>query len=103
MEKAVGMTTEQAREEIRKNMEEEIKKELAPRIMNMEQEMKNSAEQRARMALSQTLARLAGEVSTERTTASLPIKGEETKGKIIGREGRNIRALESALWSGYYY
>ena len=96
MEKAVGMTTDQAREEIRKNMEEEIKKELAPRIMSMEQEMKKSAEQRAKVALSQALARLAGEVSTERTTTSLPIEGEETKGKIIGREGRNIRALESA-------
>ena len=96
MEKAAGMTTEQAHEEIRKNMEEDIKKEIAPRILSMEQEMKKSAEQKAKVALSRAVARLAGEVSTERTTASLPIKGEETKGKIIGREGRNIRALESA-------
>ncbi len=96
MEKAVGMTKEQAREEMRKNMEEEIKKELAPRIISMEKEMKKESEQRAKVWLSRALARMAGEVSTERTTGSLPIKGEETKGKIIGREGRNIRALESA-------
>ena len=96
MEKAASMTIDQARAEIKKNLEEEIKKEISPQLMKMEAELKKESEQKARLILSQAIARFAGEVSTERTTASLPIKGEETKGKIIGREGRNIRALESA-------
>ena len=96
MEKTASLTKEQAREEITKNMEEEIKKEMAPQIINMEREMKKESEGRVRLILSQVIARFASEVSTERTTNSIPIKGEETKGKIIGREGRNIRALEAA-------
>ena len=96
MEKATGLTREQAQEEIKKNMEEEIKKEMAPQIMQIEKELKADSEKKARLVLSQAIARFASEVSTERTTASIPIKGEETKGKIIGREGRNIRALEAA-------
>lgn len=96
MEKAANLTKEQAQEEIKKNLEEEIKKEMAPQIMIIEKELKEESEQKARLILSQVIARFASEVSTERTTASIPIKGEETKGKIIGREGRNIRALEAA-------
>ena len=96
MQKATGLTREQAQEEIKKNMEEEIKKEMAPQIMQIEKELKEDSEKKARLILSQAIARFASEVSTERTTASIPIKGEETKGKIIGREGRNIRALEAA-------
>ena len=96
MEKAASLTKEQAREEIKKNMEEEVKKEITPQIMHMEEELKKESKKRGRLILSQVIARFASEVSTERTTASIPIKGEETKGKIIGREGRNIRALEAA-------
>ena len=96
MEKAAGMTIEQAREEIKKNMREEIKKEITPELMRMEEDMKKQSAQKAKLMLSQAVARFASEVSTERTTTSIPIKGEETKGKIIGREGRNIKALEFA-------
>ena len=96
MEKAAGLTKEQARNEIKKNMEEEVKKEIAPQLMNLEATLKKESEQKAKLILSQAIARFASEVSTEGTTASIPIKGEETKGKIIGREGRNIRALEAA-------
>ena len=96
MEKAANLTKEQAREEIFKNLEEEVKKEITPRLMSMEEELKKESEKKAKLILSQVIARFASEVSTEKTTASIPIKGEETKGKIIGREGRNIRALEAA-------
>ncbi len=96
MEKATGLTKEQAREEIKKNMEEEIKKEIAPQLLRLSEELKKEAEQKAKLTLSQVIARFSSEVSTERTTASIPITGEETTGKIIGREGRNIKALESA-------
>ena len=96
MEKAAHLTKEQAREEIFKNLEEGMKKEITPRLMSMEEDLKKESERKAKIILSQVIARFASEVSTEKTTASIPIKGEETKGKIIGREGRNIRALESA-------
>lgn len=96
IEKATGLTKEEAREEIKKNMEEEIKKEITPQLLRMSEDLKKKSEQQAKLILSQVIARFASEVSTERTTASITIKGDETKGKIIGREGRNIRALESA-------
>ena len=96
MESVANMTEAQAREEIKHNLEEEVKKEVSPKLMKIEKDMKKESEQKARLILSQAIARFASEVSTEKTTSSIPIKGEETKGKIIGREGRNIRALEAA-------
>ncbi len=96
MENIANMTEEQAREEIKNNLEEGIKKEVSPKLMKIEEDMKKESEQKARLILSQAISRFASEVSTEKTTSSIPIKGEETKGKIIGREGRNIRALEAA-------
>ena len=96
MESVANMTEAQAREEIKHNLEEEVKKEVSPKLMKIEEDMKKESEQKARLILSQAIARFASEVSTEKTTSSIPIKGEETKGKIIGREGRNIRALEAA-------
>ena len=96
MESTAGMTQDEAKEEIKKNLEEEIKKESAPQLMKMKADLQKAAEEKARLLLSTALARTASEVSTEKTTSSIPIKSEETKGKIIGREGRNIRALESA-------
>ncbi|MDE0119127.1 MAG: ribonuclease Y [Bdellovibrionales bacterium] len=96
MEKAASLTKEQAREEIKRNMKEEVQKEIVPQLIDMEKKLKKESEKKAKLILSQAIARFASEVSTERTTTSIPIKGEETKGKIIGREGRNIRALESA-------
>ena len=96
MEKIAGLTKEQAQHEIKKNIEEEMKKEITPQLMSMEAKLKEESEKKAKLILSQVIARFASEVSTERTTTSIPIKVEETKGKIIGREGRNIRALESA-------
>ncbi len=96
IEKATGLTKEEAREEIKKNMEEEIKKEIAPQLMRMSEDLKKKSEQQAKLILSQVIARFASEVSTEKTITSITIENEETKGKIIGREGRNIRALESA-------
>ena len=96
MESTAGWTRDQAREEIQKTIEEELKKDIAPQLMTMEKDLKASLQKKAKLMLSQALARFAAEVSTERTTTSFPIKSSETKGKIIGREGRNIRALEAA-------
>ncbi len=96
MEQATGWTREQARTEVKKNIEEELKKEIAPKLLQIENQLKADSEKKAKLMLSQALARFASEVSTERTTTTCPIKGSETKGKIIGREGRNIRALEAA-------
>ena len=96
MENTAGWTKEEAREEIRKNITKEIKQEMAPDLITMEKELKTESEKKAKRMLAQVVARFAAEVSTERTTTSLAIKENEAKGKIIGREGRNIRALENA-------
>ena len=96
MESTAGWTREQARKEIQHNIATELKQEMTPELMKLEKELKLESEKKAKIILSQALARFAAEVSTERTTTSLPIKESEAKGKIIGREGRNIRALEQA-------
>ncbi len=96
LERTASMTREQARNEIKNTLEEEMKKQMIPQLIKVEEEMKTESEKRAKQILSKAIARFASEVSTERTISSMPIQGEETKGKIIGREGRNIRALEAA-------
>ena len=96
MENVSGLNKEQAIQEIKASMETDVKEELSAEIMNMEEKLKSESKKKAQRILSQAIARFASEVSTERTTDSLPIKMEKTKGKIIGREGRNIRSLESA-------
>ena len=96
IEKIGSLTREQAKEEIKKHVLEEVKKETAQKLMQMDADLKSEAKRKSRLILSRALSRLASEVVTERTVVSLPIKGDDVKGKIIGREGRNIRALESS-------
>ncbi len=96
MENTAGLSREEALKEMKHQLEEEVKVGLGKEIREMEKKLKTESEKRTRLILAQAMSRLASEVSTERTTTSLPIKMEKTKGKIIGREGRNIRSLESA-------
>ena len=77
-------------------LEDDVKQKIAGRVSEIEEEMMDKAEERARLAVAQTMVRYAAEVTSERSMETIPITGSITKGKIIGREGRNIRALESA-------
>lgn len=90
------LSTEQAKNELMNLMRDEAERDAAKKLQQIEEEARKEADAKAKRILSMAISRYASEVATEKTTASLPISGEEMKGKIIGREGRNIRALEAA-------
>lgn len=96
LEQVANFTSDQARDELRRALQEEVRHDLAPQLARIEDEARREAEQKAKRILSVALSRYANEVATERSITTIPLKGEEMKGKIIGREGRNIRALEAA-------
>jgi ribonuclease Y len=96
LQSVANMTPEQAKNELLGSLTEDAQKEMAQRIAQIEEETNAEATRRSRRILATAIARYASEVATERTVSSIPLTGEEMKGKIIGREGRNIRALEAA-------
>ena len=96
LQSVAGMTPDQAKQELFNALTEDVQKEMAVKLTQIEEEATNEASKRARRILAVAIARYASEVSTEKTVSSIPLSGEEMKGKIIGREGRNIRALEAA-------
>ena len=96
LEKVAMMTKETAQTQLKKLFEEDVKKEIFKDLLKIEEDMRKEHEQKAKLLLAQAMARYSAEVTAERTVETLPISGSFTKGKIIGREGRNIRALESA-------
>ncbi len=96
LQNIAGMTPDQAKAELIRTLEEETRREAAGRLSQIEEEVRVEADKKAKRALAVAISRYASEVSTERTVTTIPLTGEEMKGKIIGREGRNIRALEAA-------
>ena len=88
------MTKEEAKEELRSAMEEEAKLDAAKSIRRIEEEAQEEAEKRAKRVLGIALQRFAGEYVAEQTITSVELPGDEIKGRLIGREGRNIRAFE---------
>ena len=96
LQSVANMTAQQAKDELLSALTEDAQKEMSQRIAQIEEETTTEATRRARRILATAVARYASEVATERTVCSIPLKGDEMKGKIIGREGRNIRALEAA-------
>ena len=95
LETIASMTRKEAEEKLKSTLEDEVKQEIAGKVAEIEEEMMSKAEEKAKLAVAQTMARYAAEVTSERTMETIPITGSITKGKIIGREGRNIRALEA--------
>lgn len=96
LESVAGMSQEQAAEELSRALESEAREEAAAQISIIEKEAEEEARKRSRMVLATAISRIASEVATEKTVSILPLTSDEMKGKIIGREGRNIRALEAA-------
>ncbi len=96
LEAIAGMNQQEAREYLMKMMEDEAKHEAAKRIKQIEDEARETAEKKAVKIIAQAVQRYAGDYVTERTVSVVNLPGDEMKGRIIGREGRNIRAIEAA-------
>jgi ribonuclease Y len=96
LEEVAQLTAEQARDKLMGLLETEIRDDVNRRVRESESLMKEQATDRARKVVATAVQRVASEVTTESTVAVVPIPSDEMKGRIIGREGRNIRALEIA-------
>ncbi len=91
-----SMSTNEAKEVLLQRMETEVKEEAARRMREWEVKLKEEADIRAQDILAQTIQRSASDIVSETTVVSVPLPSDEMKGRLIGREGRNIRALEQA-------
>jgi len=96
LEQVAGMTREEAKKSLIEKMVEEAKHESAKRIRVVEEETKEEAVRKSQKIIALAIERLAGDFVAERTATVVPLPNDEMKGRIIGREGRNIRALEAA-------
>ena len=95
LERISGLTSEEAKQELLDNVREEVKHDKARLIKEMEQEAKDTADQKAREIISLAIQRCAADQVAETTVTVVPLPNDEMKGRIIGREGRNIRTLET--------
>ncbi len=96
LEKISGISREDAKKQLTESIESEARMEAAKSIVKIENEMKMEADKKAKNILSLAIARYAGDYVAEKTVSVVPLPNEEMKGRIIGREGRNIRAIEAA-------
>ncbi len=95
LENVAQMSQDQAKRELFQVLEETAKVEAAKRITEIEEETIKEADKKSRNILARALARFASEFTSERTVSVMSLTSDEMKGKIIGREGRNIRTLEA--------
>ncbi len=95
LEQISGLTQEQAKAFLLQNVEQEVRHETAMKIKEIEQQMKDEAEEKAREVISIAIQRCAADHAAEATVSVVPLPNDEMKGRIIGREGRNIRTLET--------
>jgi len=96
LESIAKMSSEEAKRLLMEAMENEAKHESAKRIKRIEEEAREQADKKAKEIISLAIQRYAGEYVAEKTVSVVNLPNEEMKGRIIGREGRNIRALEAA-------
>lgn len=96
LEQVAGLTRDEAKRSLIDQMVEEAKHESAKRIRVIEEEAKEEAVRKSQKIIALAIERLAGDFVAERSVTVFPLPNDELKGKIIGREGRNIRALEAA-------
>ncbi len=96
IEQIAGMTRDEARRTLLDTMMAETRHEAARRIRQIEEEAKQEADRKAKKIISIAIERLAGDFVAGRTVTVVPIPSDDMKGRIIGREGRNIRAIEAA-------
>src|SRR5205823_6200960 len=94
LERISGMTTNEARAHLLNRSEELVRHELARRVRQMEEEAQTEAKRRARNLIADALQRVAANHASEATVSLVELPSDDMKGRIIGREGRNIRTLE---------
>lgn len=95
LEKISGFTAEQAKKYLLDNLENDLVHDKALKVNEIEGQLKEEADQRARDLISHAIQRCAADQVTEATVSVVPLPNDEMKGRIIGREGRNIRAIET--------
>lgn len=95
LERISGFSIEQAKEYLLNNLEQELTHEKAVKIMDYEQQLREEAEKKARNIISLAIQRCAADHVAEAAVSVVPLPNDEMKGRIIGREGRNIRAIET--------
>ncbi len=95
LEKIAGMTAKEATDTLISRIESEIKHEHAQKIVELEAQFKEDADRKAREIIAVAVQRYASDHVSEITVSTVPLPGEEMKGRIIGREGRNIRTIET--------
>lgn len=96
LERLAGISGEEAKKLLMQSLEEEARKDAAIMAKKIETEMRENSERKSKEILSVAIQRVAAEHTADITTTSVPISNDEIKGRIIGREGRNIRAFEQA-------
>jgi len=96
LEAVAGLTREEAKRTLIEEMVGQARQESARHIRIVEEEAREEADRRAKRIISIAIERLAGEFVAERTVSVIALPTDEMKGRIIGREGRNIRAIEAA-------
>jgi len=96
LQRVAGMSAAEAKASLMRRLEEDAKRDAMALVRDLETKAREEAEQRARRIVTLAIQRLASEQTTESSVSVLSIPNEEMKGRIIGREGRNIRAFEAA-------
>ena len=95
LERVSGLTSDQAKAELISSIENQAKREAALIVRDIENEARNDGQKRARKIVTLAIQRVASEQTSESVVSVLHLPGDEMKGRIIGREGRNIRAFET--------
>ena len=95
LEKISGYTVEEAKAHIIKNLESEVTHEMAMKLSELQQQFKDTADERAREIITLAIQRCAADHASEVTVSVVPLPNDDMKGRIIGREGRNIRSIET--------
>ncbi len=95
LEEISGLTQEQAKQLLLQSVEDSVRHETAMKIREIEQQLKDEADDRAREVIATAIQRCAADHAAEVTVSVVPLPNDEMKGRIIGREGRNIRTLET--------
>jgi len=96
LEKVAKLTKQDAADKLMQMTERDIKNDLTSMIAKMQNEAKDTAEDKAALIITTAMERMASEVTAERTITSIKLEDEDMKGRIIGKEGRNIQALQRA-------
>ncbi len=95
LEKISGFTIEEAKQYLIANIRDDVTHEMAMKVKEIETQYKEEADERAREIIATAIQRCAADHSSEITVSAVPLPNDEMKGRIIGREGRNIRSIET--------